>query len=293
MNDEQIEEHVEDFADDPASDVTDEVQEESEVQPEAPQPAWNREDEEEARLFGWKSPDEWQGEKPEGYIDNPQEFLDRVQRSRIFKTMQDKLSQTESASREQARKLEEMNARALERQKAQYEQQMQQIVAAQRSAVLDGDTERFDALEKQKSEMKPPQEQPQQPSVPPEVASYKEQNDWAKDPVLWQEAVQAVEFGLKSGALQTPDAKAQLEFAERTIRTKYPHLFQTEEKSQRKTPPQTVDPGGLAQGIGRKAGAFSKLPADAKAQFQRYVSEGLFEDTKEGREEYANEYNAA
>jgi len=52
-----------------------------------------------------------------------------------------------------------------------------------------------------------------------------------------------------------------------------------------------VEPG-LTFG-GQSADPFSKLPADAKAAFARYVERGLFKDTKEGRAAYLEDYNNA
>lgn len=248
--------------------------------------AWTPEDEEEARLFGWKSPNEWQGEKPPGYIDNPQDFLGRVKRSRIFQTMEEKMS-------EQERKLAAMNDQALERQRREYEGRMQALTARQRRAVEEADTETWDKLEKQRQQMMqdaPQPDQPQRQEPPAEVAEYQKANDWAKDPVLWREAVEVVNVGLESGAVRGDDPKGQLEFAERTMRAKYPHMFQQAKPQQR----QRVDGGGL--GSGSPAGGrstFDKLPGDAKSAFERFVSRGVFSDTKKDREEYAREYNNA
>src|SRR6056297_2062419 len=168
------------------------------AEPAAPVKNWSDDDEQEARLFGWKSPDEWKGEKPAGYIDDPKEFLGRVERSRIFQTMQDKMS-------EQERKLAAMNDKALERQRADYETQMRRITQLQRKAVEDADTDAYDNLERHRQELSknaPQPEQLQQPqAAPPEVEQFRKSNDWAKDPVLWAEAVQAVDLGLRSGAI--------------------------------------------------------------------------------------------
>jgi hypothetical protein len=57
---------------------------------EAP-PAPDPEIVEEARLFGWKAPEEWVGDKPAGYIDDPKRYLDRIKDSRIFKTLNEQL----------------------------------------------------------------------------------------------------------------------------------------------------------------------------------------------------------
>lgn len=294
----QIEDHVEDVEDQIDTDDSAQavVVDADEVDAPEPAPQWADEDAEEARLFGWKSPDEWQGEKPQGYIDNPQEFLDRVQRSRIFKTMQDKVSKTEQQAQDHARKLEAMNARALENQRAQYDQQMQQIVAAQRRAVMEGDTEQFDALEGRKAglqkaseEAAKPPEQPQGPD--PYVQSYFESKNgaWLKNPILQSTARALIDA---NPAVLVMDAKAQIDYAEAAVRKLYPGEFQQDEAPKPKPRPM-VDGGGLAQGPGRASGAFQKLPGEAKTQFERFVREGLFSDTKEDREDYANEYNAS
>jgi hypothetical protein len=252
----------------------------------APVKNWSDDDEQEARLFGWKSPDEWKGEKPAGYIDDPKEFLGRVERSRIFQTMQQKMS-------EQERKLAAMNDKALERQKADYEAQMRQISARQRQAVEEADTETWDRLERQKADLarQAPQEGPansQAEGPAPEVAQYREQNDWAKDPVLWAEAVQAVNVGLQTGVVTANDAESQIRYAERVVKTKYPHLFSTPKP---KPQPQKVDAGGLAGGPKSGRNQFDKLPSEARDAFSRFVKRGVYADTKESREKYAREYN--
>lgn len=262
-------------------------------------PEWSAEDEEEARLFGWKSPDEWQGDKPAGYIGKPDEFLERVQRSRIFKTMQEKLQSTESQAAELARKQEAMNQRAIERQREIHEAEMQRISAAQRRAVDEADTETYDRLEAEKRGLAERQQTQQEQHQPPPrttpdpfISQYRDENDWAKDPILWREASQVVDMGIQAGIIQTDDPRAQIELVERTFRNKYPHMFQSKDRPA--PAPQRVDGGGLASGGGARAsGAFAKLPGDAKASFTRFVKEGLYKDTKEDREEFANEYNAA
>jgi hypothetical protein len=166
-------------------------------EPAAPPPkAWSDEDEDEARLFGWKSPDEWQGEKPPGYIDRPQDFLDRVKRSRVFQTMEEKMA-------EQERKLAAMSDMALKRQRAEYEGRLAQIGAAQRRAVEEADTEAYDRLEQQRQSLleKPPETPPETPKPNDEAAralqEYEARNDWVKDPVFRSEAAQIVGYALQ------------------------------------------------------------------------------------------------
>lgn len=268
---------------------------ESDVQePEAAAPApaqeWNAEDEEEARLFGWKPKAEWVGDLPPGYIEKPEEYLDRVKRSRIFKTMQDKLT-------EQERKLGTMSERALERQKAQYEAQLQDISAKQRRAVEEADTETWDALERQKADLQKNAPQPEAPQqqADPYLTEYRqtEQGAWTNNPVLMKTGVDLINANpvVNGVPIMAQDAKAQVAYAEQELRKMYPAYFPSAAKPK---PRQNVDAGGLASGApsaGRSA--FEKLPSDAKQAFKRFVERGVYEDSKKDREDYANEYNAA
>lgn len=261
------------------------------------QSEWSSEDEQEARLFGWKAPEEWQGEKPQGYIDNPQEYLDRVQRSRIFKTMQDKLQTQEQQAAETARRMEAMNKQALERQKAQFETEMQSITSQQRKAVEEADTDAWDRLERQRADLlkaQPTEPQSTQPPGPdPYVQQYinSDEGKWLHNPILRNTAYQLIQE--TPAALAMPP-KEQIAYAEAEMRKMYPTYFPQGAQKQQATPPrQTVDPGGMAPPSSAQRSAFDKLPDDAKKQFKRFVAEGLFKDDKKDREEYANDYNAA
>lgn len=257
---------------------------EAEEQDAPPAKSWSDDDESEARLFGWKAPEEWQGEKPAGYIDNPSEYMQRVERSRIFQTMTQKNADLE-------RKLGAMNEKALERQRQEYESRMQALTQMQRRAVDEADTAAYDRAEQAKVALQREQQQHQAPQGPAqEVVQYREANEWTRNPVLWHEATEAVNVALQHGIVQTNDPKTQIEYAEQVIRTKYPHLFNAQSKA---APRQKVDGGGLAAGPARSGGAFEKLPAEAKHAFERQMKQGIWSDSKKDREEYAREYNAA
>lgn len=260
--------------------------------PDVPQaPQWSQEDVEEAKLFGWKAPEEWQGEKPEGYIDDPSDFLARVQRSRIFKTMQEKLERTETAAQEQSRKLEAMNRMALERQREMHERALAEVRARRDQAAEDGDIDAYKRHVAQEQEIAKAAPQPVQAQhePPPEVVAYTSSEDgqWLKDPVLYAAAYDAIE---RNRAIQAAPPMGQIEYAKAQVRMMFPDKFKTP------TPPApkaTVDPGGMAPAIGGQRSEYDKLPASAKSTFQRFVKEGLFTDNKEGREKYAAEYNRA
>lgn len=251
-----------------------------------PAPQYDPDDEADARLFGWKSEAEWQGEKPAGYIDNPTEYMDRVKRSRIFKTMQDKLTEAERASKDTVQRLEAMSQKAIERQREQYEARLADISQQQRAAAETGDLEQYDKLERQKAGLKAPEPETPQQGPSPDVTAYMESESgaWLKNPILYRQAHDMI--AARPDVLGKP-AKDQLAFVEGEMRRMYPAYFPQPEE--RPKPKQTVDPGGLATSQA-KPDAFSKLPSEAKAQFAQFVKQNVFKDTKADREEYAREF---
>ena len=263
----------------PAED-TPEIQEEPQEQVQE-QPSWSSEDEDEARLFGWKSPDEWQGEMPKGYIDNPEDFLGRVKRSRIFSTMSERLESTTKG-------LEQVNEMALRRQREKHEAEVERVRQERDRAAEEGDMDAYKIANTREQELLSQAAPTTQPQTPAEVEAYRnsEAGAWLKNPILGQTAAQLVQSNPVILAAAPAD---QIAYAEAEIRKMYPAYF-PEPKTKEKTPPrQVVDAGGLGGAGGRSA--FEKLPPDAKQAFKRFAGQGIFEDTAAGRKEYADEYN--
>jgi hypothetical protein len=264
---------------------------EAEEATQAPQP--DPSDVEEARLFGWKSPDEWVGDKPAGYIDDPKRFLDRVKESRIFKTLSEQREQERKRMEDHLRRLDHVTEQAVKAQKAEFDRRVAEIEQRQRKAIETADVAAFDQLEKQKRMMQPPPEYQveQQPQVSPIVSEYMEKNEWVKDPALRMEGAVAIDVAMKSG-MQFPNEAAQLEYAESVMKRKYPHMFQAATPVTHKpSGPAKVDGGGLAGGSPVRASAFAKLPPEAHAAFKKDVDRGLFTNDEKGRNEYARLYN--
>lgn len=257
---------------------------------EAPAKAWTDDDESEARAFGWKPSTEWQGAKPDGLVESPTEWMDRVKRSRTFTTMAERIAKTEAESAETNRRIQAMNDFALKAQREQLERRIAEISVQQRAAVADADTDRFDALARQRSDLERAQVPPQQHAGPdPVVEAYRQANPWAQNPLIFAEMAAAVDFGMKSG--QTfASTKDQLAYAEKVVLQKYPHLAAKQEEPPRPQRPGTVDAGGLAGG--RRDG-FAALPSEARTAFDRYVREGLYTNDDKGRRSFMEDYNAA
>jgi len=253
--------------------------------PAEPERVWTEDDETEARAFGWKPSTEWKGERPAGHIESPVEWMDRVKRSKTFAEMQSRLERQDMEAQETARRLNAMNETALRIQRDNFERQLTDLTAQQRAAVEVADAEAFDRIERQKRQLTVPQ-----PAVaaPTEVAEYQRQNEWTQNPLLWQEAIQAVNLGLQAGAVS--DVASQIAYADRLMRQKYPHLFQKPEAPKPVTRPAAVDPGGLA--ARPASNGFNALPQEARAAFARFAREGLYPDTEQGRRDFMEIYNA-
>lgn len=246
-------------------------------------PAWAKDDEEEARLFGWKPETEWKGDIPPTFEADPARFLDRVKNSRTFKAMEER---QESIRRE----LEADRQRAMERQKAAFQARLQSVQQGMRQAVETADTAEYDRLSQEQQRLMEyaPQVQPEAPQGPdPDVQAYAQspEGQWVNDP-----AIRAIGFDVieKNPHVKHLPAKDQIRFAELQLRKDYPHLFSQPQPEEKRKTSARVDGGGLGSRSG--GGAWQKLPAEAREQFKKEVRKGLFKDDPKDREEYANEY---
>lgn len=288
-------EHVEDVEEqvEAVEPETEEPEVDETPEPE-PAPQWTDAEAQEAMRYGWKPPEQWKGEKPPGYIDNPNDFLNQNKvLSRRVGELSHKIEETERQTAEHIRKVEAMNKTALERQRAQHKAEMERIQSEQLRAVEEGDVDAYKRLEAQKGQMQAPpvDDAPAKPQAPPELIQYHQSDEgkWLSDPVLFNAAFKVIDETPGAASLPPLD---QVHFAREQLERIYPSRFP--QKQQAAPIRTTVDPGGMATAKApSKRSEFDKLPADAKATFKRFQAEGLYSDSKEDREEYAREYNAA
>lgn len=253
--------------------------------PAAPAPQWSPDAEQEARALGWKSPDEWQGDIPAGYIDNPERYLQRAENFTPFKKLRERLDEVAKMSAKTQEALAKNFQRELQSRLAQLQQEKVKAVEV-------GDVAEFQRIEKQQSELtKQAAEipQPQQSETVPAdhrsaIDQWRVGKDWfQKDRV---KTTAAVEFYGEAQAQGISDPKAILAYVDQKMAGTFADL----------APKQAVSApveAGLTFGGGATASSFDKLPRDAKEAFQKFVKQGLFQDTKEGRAAYAEDYNAA
>lgn len=279
MND-LIEQEVEDVEDlTPEEEIDGEEGGEDTVAAAEPEP--DPEAETEARKYGWKPKSEFTL-APDGWVD-AKRFLELP--STEVKRLRDELRQRDTGFAERLERLDSANkaamSRALEQEREKHKQAVAEIQRQQREAVENGDVERYDALERQRSNMKPPEapQEQQQAGPAPEVVDYRQKNEWAQDPALWAEAAQAVNY---MPDFQKATPAQQLQYAENVMRRKYPHMFQAQQEQPK--PRNRVDGGGL--GGGNRGKGVNALPGEALAAAKEFVEQGVYKSV----EDYAKDY---
>lgn len=257
---------------------------------ESEQPQFDPEVEQEARMFGWKPPSEWVGEPPaRGLVDDPSVFMDNLKKSGPFREAYERLQSMESQYSERFEKLDRFYQTQMERQRQNAEFALKQAQQRQAEAFDSGDKEAWERARQVedniRKQMEPPE--PQQRELPPEVRSaidnWRVDNDWFG---VDQEKTQAAStYWTEAEKLGLRDPNAILKHVTKRVNEQF---AEAPKPVTRKSAPTDE---GLA--IGGGVEPFSKLPSEAKQAFKKFVKQGLFEDTKEGRATYAEEYNNA
>ncbi len=261
---------------------------EAAVQTDAPK--WAPEAEQEARALGWKAPDEWKGEIPAGYIDDPTRYLERAESFAPFRKIREKLSEVEKSSQEALRKIENASARMIERERERHTQELSRIKAEKVAAVETGDVQAFKALDAQedaiRKQLATPEPAKQDSAVPDShrvaIENWAVERPWFKKDAVKTQA--AATFYGEAQAEGISDPGAILKFVDRRMSETFADLAPKQRDS-------AVE-SGLTLGSGAKPGAFETLPKEAKDSFRKYVERGVVEDTKEARAQWAEDYNA-
>jgi hypothetical protein len=251
----------------------------------------------EARSQGWVPQDEWQG--------NPSDWRDAdafVEKGKqVTAIMRKKLAGKDREIEDLKRMVEAQGTTVGElrdyiagvEQKA-YDRAVANLKAQRKDALANGDfagaadvEEQIDLLKEAKAgvpEVKKPAkvEQQQEQQIHPDVARWMQSNPWFNE-----QNGEAVDYANARAARLLAQYKAQgvekapleiLQEVSVAVGTRFPELFDT--------PPAMFDSssaGGRGQAGAPKGGkgrGFNSLPADAKAQFQRFYDQGFY--TKKG-----------
>lgn len=267
-----------------------------EVAPEPEQPDPEQiEAEGEAKKYGWK-PKEAFDLAPDGWVD-AKRFLElpSTQNKALRDTKRDlerRLEEAEAARKADLEGVRAASKAALEAVRKQeqdrYAADLAAIQQRQREAVGMADTQRFDALEKQKAQLRPPSpvwnEPAPKPTQDPVVTDYLAKNEWAQDDALREEGARAIDAAQRNGRTFNGYGE-QLAYAESVMKRKYPHMFAPAEPQR---PAQSrVDGGGLG-GSSRRVKGGDDLPADVRAVGKEFVADGVFKSL----DDYAKAYFA-
>ena len=247
--------------------------------------------ESEARALGWKSPDEWKGEVPSGYIDDQKRYLERAEGFTPFRNIKAKLSEVEKQADDRLRRIEAAASKMIERERASHAEELARVKAEKIAAFEAGDRDRFDALEAKQEKL-----QSFTPDPTPEPGM-QEVEAWAKDRPWF--GTQAAEFdpimtnaaGLLWGEAAgkgMKDPKQILAYVDKRMAESFPHKFAAAAPAPAR---QSAVEGGLTFG-GNGGGGFASLPKTARDAFDRFVSQGVFKDSKEDRDTYYKDYSA-
>lgn len=275
MADEQIEEQ---------EGLEEQTPPEQEAEAEEP-PARDLEAEAEARKYGWRPKEEFDRD-PDGWVDADR-FLELP--STHKKMLKDELRERDKTLEDYKLRMERLEKtnkvamdQALAAQKTQYEAELRQVRAAQRKAVEEGDTDRYDRLEAYEQSLlkeppKTPEMEPERPGTDPYIEQYQAspEGQWLNDPILRKFGADAINLAGKNDA----PAHEQVKIAEAAVRDYFPHKFEAPAPKRQK-----VDGGGLAGGKARQTA--SKLPPEALKAAKDFVAQGIFKSV----DDYAKAY---
>jgi len=223
-----------------------------------------------ALKLGWTPKDQFKGD-PEKHID-AETFVKRgdelmpILRAQNRKLI-DRLDQAERTAKQAAEFFSKAEQRAYERARAD-------ILAEQEAAVESGDVAAHRAAAKKLDQLEKPAAIAA-PKVDPEAAAeafadWGRENKWyASNRIMQAYADAQSDKMLKGGALPGPEHLAKIT---EIVKAKFPEEFEDAEPRARPRP--TVD-GGNPIPPRRGGKTFADLPAEAKAQCQRFMKQGV------------------
>jgi hypothetical protein len=273
--------------------VNEEYQEEvQEMIEEAPErPLVEPEIERRAEMMGWVPKEKFRG-NPDGWIDAAR-FVQRAEQIepifqvqlKKYETTIDGLRTELQSSKETMKKLVKMSETIGQRE---YERAKQDLIKQQMNAVQEGNTEEWARLEGEKEKLEKPEEikfddaQHQTQDINnPIFKEWHSENDWYlkdEDATIYANAVGQ---RIQDPSIPYPE---WLKRVENAVKKAFPHKF---ENPRRNTAP-SVDSSVQAAGVNpnqSKKKTYNDLPADAKAQCNKFVEKGILT-----KEQYIKDY---
>lgn len=248
-----------------------------------------------ARSMGWAPKEEWRG--PEDKWVDADTFVTRASPPMLLERME----KLDAAHRETIANMERMNQRAIERTKKEADERIKNL-EYRRDQLIEEYAGDAASIKKINSNYEAAVEevrasaQPQQDNAPPT-----EVQKWVKDrPAFTQDeafrSFSIAELNKVQAAMPAANLDAQLKELDKRLAPRFPEYYgeQAQTDAQDKQDNNGAPPAGSRSmdGVrvnGRKATRYAdKLPQAARAQFDRFVKQGLYK--KEELEDYAKEY---
>lgn len=255
-----------------------------------------RDFESEAREMGWVPQDEWRGDPnrwsdAKTFVEKGETFIPFLQADR--RKLQEKLEAKDAEFEQRLKRMEAMSTKREEAIKAQFDNELQRIRNEQRAAVADGDTEKFDALERQRESLskqsadafRVEDDEPADPhkSYEKKVADWAAENPWYNENFeLATKAENYSQFLMRRNpGMQLED---NLRMTAEYIRKEHPEAYGG--KPQRRSPVDSGPQFNSAPNGRKPSKGYKDLPREAQEAAQLDVSQGLFKS----KEEWAKEY---
>lgn len=244
----------------------------------------------EARRQGWVPREEYRGD-PADWTD-ADEYIRMGDPKYLRKALKDTrkgLSKLEKQLQAKDAEFAERLDRFERMSKAQRAKLYSDIEAARRQAVAEGDTDRYDELnraeaqlyEQEQAAAKPAPKKADQPEVHPEVEAWVQANPWfLKDKVL-NRAAAAIND-------QIAEDEPDLSIAESLERTRAEIIRRFPEKFGRKLPVRgvTAVEGGQRMPAARGGKGWNDIPPDDRKIIARHIEEGLYKDQADAAKAY-------
>lgn len=251
--------------------------------------------EEAAREKGWRPKDEWTGDDSK-WMPAP-EFLEMNSRrmAQADGIAKAEIGRLEREVKELKSTIGDLGSHLKKADTRAYERARKDLEAEMRAAVADGDTEAFDrvnadikALEKEVAEETKPEPKKDDGASPAFEAWHKD-NDW-----YFGETAASIKMTAFADQALGPMKRKYPDLPEREFLDKIAALVKEEfpdqfENTRRKKPP-AVEGAPNGGGGGGDGSMWSKVDKPGRDAFAKFVKQGLFEDKKEDREKYADDY---
>jgi len=233
------------------------------------------EHEAEARRMGWVGEQEFKGDKDRWV--SAEKFLERgkneipIMRERM-KKMDGTITRLNSTITSMRKTFGEFQKYTADNEHKAYQRALDSLVAKQRTAVEESDTETFDKLEKEKEDLVKDIPQ-QQADVHLEDDGTEEFNAWVDNGNKWfldnpDMGNYAVSMGKYLSESKGLNGTALYDEIKKEVMIRYPDEF---ENKNRTAPAAVQGNGEVAPKAGKQT--YANLPADAKKQCERFIKE--------------------